>query len=134
MLKNLGVNWQGRLFDRSNPSAADIPNQAINHAATFVESAAEIAVTAVGAIPQLGFIHEQSSNAFTLDIADLYRVDVTLPLAFGAAKKAQENPAISLEKAIRYSAAKTFQENKLIPCMIDRIKDILNADDSDLNT
>lgn len=132
--QKFGVNWQGRLFDRSNPSAADIPNQAINHAATFVESAAEIAVTAVGAIPQLGFIHEQSSNAFTLDIADLYRVDVTLPLAFGAAKKAQENPAISLEKTIRYSAAKTFQENKLISCMIDRIKDILNADDSDLNT
>lgn len=59
-----------------------MPNQAINHAATFVEAAADIAVAAVGALPPLGFIHEESSNAFTLDIADLYRVEITLPPCF----------------------------------------------------
>src|SRR5690606_4551850 len=52
-----GVEWKGRRYDRENPESADLPNQAINHAATFVEAAADIAVAAVGALPPLGFIH-----------------------------------------------------------------------------
>jgi CRISPR-associated protein Cas1 len=32
--QRFGVPWHGRRYDRNNPTAADIPNQAINHAAT----------------------------------------------------------------------------------------------------
>ena len=123
------IPWRGRRYDRSNPNAADIPNQAINHAATFVESAADVAVASVGAIPPLGFIHEQSSNAFTLDIADLYRADLTVPLAFQVARRALNNPDIPLERALRYEAAKQFRQRKVIPGMIDRIKGLLSVDD-----
>jgi CRISPR-associated protein Cas1 len=70
-----GVDWKGRRYDRDDPTSADLPNQAVNHAATFIEAAAEIAVAAVGAVPPLGFIHEESSNAFTLDVADLWRAE-----------------------------------------------------------
>jgi CRISP-associated protein Cas1 len=76
LAQKYGLKWQGRRYNRENPEVADRPNQAINHAATFVEAAADVAVAAVGALPPLGFIHEDSSNAFTLDIADLWRVEV----------------------------------------------------------
>ena len=72
LAQRYGVPWHGRRYDRSNPLTADIPNQAINHASVAVTSAAVIAVTAVGAIPQLGFIHEHSGDAFALDVADLF--------------------------------------------------------------
>jgi CRISPR-associated protein Cas1 len=127
--QRFGIQWDGRRYDRDNPTAADLPNQAINHAATFVEAAADIAVAAVGALPPLGFIHEDSSNAFTLDIADLYRVDVTLPLAFGAVKAYQEGKTDSLEREVRYRAARVFRQEKLIAKMIDRIKELFNVDD-----
>ena len=39
-----GIKWAGRRYDRSDPSASDSANQAINHAASAVESAAMIAV------------------------------------------------------------------------------------------
>jgi CRISPR-associated protein Cas1 len=123
-----GINWQGRHYDRQNPTAADLPNQAINHAATLVEAAADIAVSAVGALPPLGFIHEDSSNAFTLDIADLWRVDFTLPLAFGTVKAMQHTPD-QLERELRKRAAALFRREKLIPRMIDRIKELLDVDD-----
>src|SRR5690606_408594 len=110
---------------------ADLPNQAINHAATFVEAAADIAVAAVGALPPLGFIHEESSNAFTLDIADLYRVDVVLPLAFGAVRAHAEGKTANIEREVRYSAAKLFRQQKLIPRMIDRIKELFDVNDRD---
>jgi CRISPR-associated protein Cas1 len=57
------VPWQGRRDDRDDPGAADLPNQAINHAVTCVEAAAAIAVAATATIPQLGFVHEDSSKA-----------------------------------------------------------------------
>lgn len=128
-----GVPWNGRHYDRDNPNAADIPNQAINHAATFVESAADVAVAAVGALPPLGFIHEDSSNAFTLDIADLFRVETILPLAFSVAKRVMADPELLLERELRKEAARQFRKQKLIPKMIDRIKELLHVDDNGSN-
>ena len=133
--RQYGVEWKGRRYDRRNPGKADLPNQAINHAATFVEAAADIAVAAVGALPPLGFIHEDSSNAFTLDIADLWRAKITLPLAFSVVAQVNRSGAEdSLERRIRYEAAKWFKKHKLIPQMIDRIKELLHVDDSSSNT
>lgn len=129
-----GIPWKGRRYDRENPTSADIPNQAINHAATFVEAAADVAVAAVGALPPLGFIHEDSSNAFTLDIADLWRAEVTVPLAFSVSARVLKNSELSLEREIRFEAAVWFKRRKLIPAMIDRIKELLRVDDSNRDT
>ena len=125
----VGIPWRGRRYDRSKPTDADLPNQAINHAATFIEAAAEIAVAATGALPPLGFIHEDSSSAFSLDIADLYRTDVTIPLAFSAAKRVMEDPSINLERLVRFEAARTFKKRGLIPTMIERIQELLGVND-----
>jgi len=92
MAQQYGVEWHGRRYDRQNPTAADIPNQCINHAATAIEAAAMVAVSVTGTIPQLGFIHEDSGIAFALDIADLFREKVTLPVAFGAARQVHKPP------------------------------------------
>jgi CRISPR-associated protein Cas1 len=128
--QRFGITWNGRRYDRQNPNAADLPNQAINHAATFVEAAADIAVAAVGALPPLGFIHEDSSNAFTLDVADLHRIDITLPLAFSAVQAIQQKKSdLTIEREVRKRAARAFRQEKLIPRMIDRIKELFDVDD-----
>ena len=119
-----GIDWKGRKYDRQNPNSGDLPNQAINHAASAMRSAAAIAVASVGAIPQLGFIHEDSGQSFVLDIADLYRHDVTLEVAFGATKAAQSNSQ-PLERMVRQRAAKIFRQKKIIPSMIDYTKSLL---------
>lgn len=125
-----GIPWEGRRYDRNRPEGADIPNQAVNHVATFVEGAADVAVAAVGALPPLGFIHEDSSNAFTLDIADLFRAEITIPVAFRVARSALDDRGLLLERALRTEAAKEFRRSKLIPRMIDRIKELLGVDDA----
>ena len=124
-----GVTWKGRRYDRANPEAADAPNQAINHAATAVEAAAAVAVAATATLPQLGFIHEDSANAFVLDIADLFRDTVTLPVAFRAVREAQKQPHLSLDRHVRRLAGRAFREDRVIPTMIDRIKELFDADD-----
>src|SRR3546814_292554 len=100
-----------------------------NHAATAVEAAAAVAVAATATLPQLGFIHEDSAIAFTLDIADLFRDRITLPVAFQAVRAAERQPELSVDRHVRRLAGRTLREAKVIPSMIDRIKELFDADD-----
>jgi CRISP-associated protein Cas1 len=124
--RKYGVKWKGRRYDRANPQSDDSPNQAINHSATAVEAAAMIAVAATATIPQLGFIHEDSSHAFCLDIADLYREQITVPVAFQGVKLFERQPDVPLERHVRRLAGRWFKEKALIPAMIDRIKELFD--------
>ena len=108
------IPWRARRYDRTNPMAADIPNQAINHAS--------VAVTSVGAIPQLGFIHEHSGEAFALDVADLFRDTVLLPAAFQSAKAVMDNPNLDIERHTRRTTGEMLRSERVISKMIDRIK------------
>ena len=131
MAEKYGSVWEGRHYDRSNPTAADIPNQAINHAATAVQGAAAIAVQALAAIPQLGFIHEDSGQAFVLDIADLFRDTITLQIAFSAAQKALSGNTDSIDRLVRREASMVFRKQSVIAAMIDKIKLVLRTEEAD---
>ena len=122
LAQRYGITWRGRRYDRANPLAADIPNQAINHASVAVTSAAVIAVMSVGAIPQLGFIHEQSGDAFALDIADLFRDTILLPAAFKSGRSVMDNPSLGIERHTRRTTGEMLRTERVIPKMIDRIK------------
>ena len=128
MAEKFGIEWSGRRFDRSNPDATDLPNQAINHAATAVQASAAIAVQAVAAIPQLGFIHEDSGQAFVLDIADLFRDHITLSIAFAAVKQYEQRDE-TLDRLVRREAARVFHKESVIPSMIERVKQVLRMDE-----
>jgi CRISPR-associated protein Cas1 len=124
LAQRYGLPWSGRKYSRKNPEATDTLNMAINHASVAVRSAAAIAVASVGAIPQLGFIHEDSGIAFTLDISDLFRDSFILPIAFEAVKATPDESR--LESQVRRLAGETFQRRRLIPEMIEAVKSLLN--------
>ncbi|TNC12736.1 type I-E CRISPR-associated endonuclease Cas1 [Methylobacterium terricola] len=123
-----GIRWQGRRYDRQNPNAADIPNQALNHAASAVEGAAAIAVAATATIPQLGFIHEDSGQSFVLDVADLFRDTITVPCAFKAAKAHEKRLTDPIEHLARRTVAERLRRDGVIPAMIDRIKTLFEEE------
>ena len=129
--ERIGIRWNGRHYDRADPLAADLPNQALNHAASAVEAAAAIAVAATGTIPQLGFIHEDSGQSFILDIADLFRDSLTVPCAFKAALVAQKRVGDSIERLTRRSVGERMRRDGVIPAMIDRIKALFAAEVTD---
>jgi CRISP-associated protein Cas1 len=127
MAQQFGVPWTGRRYDRQNPENNDLINHAINHAASACEAAAMVAVAVSGALPQLGFIHEDAGIAFALDISDLFRDTVTLPIAFGAARE-EKRPEV-IERATRKLAGATFRKHQVVAKMIGRIKELFDADD-----
>ena len=120
--ERIGIRWNGRRYDRQDPLSADLPNQALNHAASAVEAAAAIAVAATATIPQLGFIHEDSGQSFILDIADLFRDSLTVPCAFKAVLALQKRPSESIERITRRAVGERMRRDQIIPSMIDRIK------------
>ena len=124
--RTVGIEWHGRRYDRANPAGADFPNQALNHASSAVEAAAAIAVSATATIPQLGFIHEEASQAFVLDISDLFRDTVLIPAAFRAAKWASERRLADIERVTRREVGKTLSKQQTIPKMIQKIKDLFD--------
>ncbi len=123
-----GVAWQGRRYERGGPDPVDRVNEAINHVATAMYALAQVAVAVTGAIPQLGFIHEDSGIAFALDIADLLRDRVTLPIAFEAYGK-PIGPGDTLERVVRKHAVQVFRRERVVSSMIDKIKELFRDDD-----
>ena len=128
LAQQYGVDWAGRRYDRDDPEAADLVNQALNHTTTALRAAAMIAVAVTATIPQLGFIHEDSSISFCLDIEDLFRETVALPAAFRAVKRKERFPEQLLERIARREAGRSLHDAHVIPAMIDRIKSLFQAE------
>ncbi len=76
----------------------------------------------------MGFVHEDSAKAFILDITDLARTTVTVPLAFTTARACLDDPALHLEREIRRRASEAFRKDKLVDTLIGRIKTLFEAD------
>ena len=85
-----------------------------------------ISVAATSTIPQLGFIHEDSANAFCLDIADIFRDEITLHASFGAVKQHANRKGQSIESVTRRHTGKLLQKKDVVARMIDHIKKLLN--------
>jgi CRISPR-associated protein Cas1 len=121
-----GLSWKGRKYDRQHPERADLMNQAINHASTAVEGAAMIAVAVTSTIPQLGFIHEDSANSFCLDIADIFRDEITLHAAFGAVKQYSSRRDQNIESITRRHTGVLLKKKDVVARMIDQIKKLFD--------
>ncbi len=120
-----GIVWKGRRFDRSDPDSTDPPNLAINHVVTALEACVAIAVQATGTLPPLGFLHEDSAKSWTLDLCDLYRTTVTVPLAFDCVKRIERGSAESLDRLCRRAVSRHVRRTGFIDTVIDDIKELL---------
>ncbi len=134
LAKQHRIDWNGRAYDRARPENDDEPNMAINHCSSFMEAAATVAVAATATIPSLGFIHEDSSKAFVLDIADLYRTTLTVPIAFQAVatKRYARTPGerdAPLERLCRKMANQRFRREKIVDRMISVIVSLVGEGD-----
>lgn len=96
-----GVPWQGRRFTPGDFDSGDAPNQAITAAAQCFYGIAQSVVAALGCSPGLGFVHSGHEQSFVLDIADLYRVEVAIPVAFDVVAEGQDDVGSRTRRALR---------------------------------
>lgn len=118
-----GVAWSGRAYRRSRWSAADLPNRALSVANSALYGIAHAAIVSAGYSPSLGFIHTGMMRSFVYDVADLYKVEVTIPAAFWAVA---DGPA-DLERRVRTLCRDYFHASRLLERIIPDIERVLDV-------
>lgn len=91
-----GVAWTGRVYQAGDAMAAgDDVNRLLSAGHACLYGICHAAIVGLGASPALGFVHTGGATSFVLDIADLYKADFTIPLAFelAAARRTDERDA-----------------------------------------
>lgn len=76
----VGITWTGRRY--SDEDDGTPINQALSTANSCLYGAVTTVIQALGCSPALGFIHAHHRRAFAYDIADLYKTETTIPIAF----------------------------------------------------
>lgn len=117
------VNWQMRNYDRNQWDAADVPNRCLSAATACLYGITEAAVLAAGYAPAVGFIHTGKPLSFVYDIADLYKFETVVPLAFRIASKSPAEP----EREVRLACRDLFRSDRLLGRIIPLIEEVLAA-------
>lgn len=80
--KRTGVSWSGRSYKYADFAASDDVNKALSAVNTALYGVVHSVVVALGCSPGLGFVHTGGDRAFVHDIADLYKAECSIPVAF----------------------------------------------------
>lgn len=116
-----GVPWTGRRYDRSQWWHADSINRALSAANALLNGICHAAIVSGGYSPAIGFIHTGKQLSFVYDIADLYKVELTVPVAFQIVGESQEN----VESRVRAACRERFREQRLLERILPDIDDLL---------
>jgi CRISPR-associated protein Cas1 len=117
-----GVEWHGRRYDRHNWNSGDPANRALSAANALLNGLCHAGIVSGGYSPALGFIHTGKQLSFVYDIADLYKVEVTIPLAFRIVGESTE----SLHARVREACREAFRERRLLKRILPDIENLLD--------
>ncbi len=121
--KKYGVEWKARNYDTEDWDKGDMPNRCLSAATARLYGVTEAAVLAAGYAPAVGFIHTGKPLSFVYDVADIYKFETVVPLAFKIAAKHPGNP----EQQVRLACRDVFRESKLLERIIPGIEEMLSA-------
>lgn len=123
LAQKFGVEWKARNYDIETWDAGDVPNRCLSAATSCLYGVTEAAVLAAGYAPAIGFIHTGKPLSFVYDVADLYKFETVVPLAFSIAASRPAEP----ERQVRLRCRDMFRKSKLLERIIPDIESLLAA-------
>ncbi len=96
-----GVPWNQRNYNPDDFTGSDPINQALSAAHTCLYGIVHAVIVALGASPGLGFVHTGHERSFVYDIADLYKAEITIPVAFDIAASDPTDIGADTRRAVR---------------------------------
>ena len=123
LARQYGVPWKNRNYDYTEWERADIPNRCLSSATACLYGICEAAILAAGYAPAVGFIHTGKPQSFVYDIADIFKFETVVPVAFRIAAKKPHNA----EREVRLACRDTFRQTKLLHRIIPTIEQVLSA-------
>ncbi|MBS5451123.1 MAG: type I-E CRISPR-associated endonuclease Cas1 [Coriobacteriia bacterium] len=116
-----GVPWDKRVFDPNDYDAGSEINKALSAAHTCLYGIVHAAIVALGCSPGLGFVHTGHEKSFVYDIADLYKADVSIPVAFRAAATKPDD----IGSVVRHAMRDEFYNLAILDRIVSDVKDLL---------
>jgi len=123
LAKQFGVEWKARRYDPSAWDTSDVPNRCLSAATACLYGITEAAVLAAGYAPAIGFIHTGKPLSFVYDVADIFKFDTVVPLAFRIARSNPAEPA----RVVRHACRDLFRNQRILGRIIPMIEEILAA-------
>jgi CRISPR-associated protein Cas1 len=120
-----GIDWSGRDYDQEHWYDTSAANRALSAANACLYGVCHAAIVSAGYSAALGFIHTGKMLSFVYDVADLYKTDLTIPLAFRLAATVSRD----LERAVRQACRMAFHEFRLMDRILPDITEVLGAGD-----
>lgn len=117
-----GVEWKGRSYKRDSWFASDPINRAISSANSCLYGMCQAVIVALGYSPALGFIHTGKQLSFVYDIADLYKSEITVPLAFDIMKEGSKD----ISRRVRIACREQFRRSQLLKLIIRDIETVVD--------
>lgn len=127
LARQYGVTWKRRNYDHTSWGSGDVANRCLSSATACLYGITEAAILAAGYAPAVGFIHTGKPQSFVYDIADVFKFDTVVPVAFKIAAKKPHNP----ERQVRIACRDSFRQSKLLGKIIPLIEEILAAGEVD---
>ena len=121
-----GVEWGRRSYDSLDFSSGDPVNQALSAATTCLYGVVHSVVAALGCSPALGVVHTGHERSFVFDVADLYKAEIAIPVAFDVAASDSADVPADTRRAMRDE----FHRHRLLRRCVRDIQDLLSEGDS----
>jgi CRISPR-associated protein Cas1 len=118
-----GVAWHGRSYTIGKWKAANPVNQCLSAGNSALYGVCHAAVLHLGCSPGLGFVHTGHQLSFIYDLADLYKAEITIPVAFEIAAVGGGDFGGRARRAVRDAIV----ASKLLPRIAADIKQLLGA-------
>lgn len=123
LARQYGVTWKHRNYDYTEWESGDISNRCLSSATACLYGICEAAILAAGYAPAVGFIHTGKPQSFVYDIADVFKFETVVPVAFRIAGRNPSNP----EREVRLACRDAFRQSRLLSRIIPSIEQILSA-------
>jgi CRISPR-associated protein Cas1 len=119
--KRTGVSWNGRVYKPGQPfEAGDDVNRLRSAGHSCLYGVCHAAIVGIGASPALGFVHTGGATSFVLDIADLYKAEYTIPLAFDLAAQ-----GLTSERDARTAFRDRITDGRFMLRIVQDIKNLI---------
>lgn len=125
-----GVAWDCRKYNPNDFDDATDINKALTAAHACLYGIAYSVINALGCSPGLGFVHTGHERSFVYDIADLYKADLSIPVAF---KTTAQKPA-DIGAATRRNMRDAVYDLAILKTMVKDIRMLLSEESGSSTT
>ena len=121
--ERFGLQWHGRSYDPLDWNAADPLNRALSAANACLHGIVHAGIITAGYSPAIGFIHTGKALSFVYDIADLYKVSLTVPLVFEVVSRSDQ----TVEQRARIACRDVFHRTRLLERILPDVDEVLHG-------